>query len=175
MHVIVDGKRSKVFYFPQKKSYLKKFYPKFENRMRYFFGLRKYPGINFKFICDELEKLEIKAPKILEYGKYFVETEEVEGILLRKFLEQSIDEMILEKYADCVSKILNSGIYCGDFNFGNFIVDSHGELVAIDLEDYRKVKYFKRDSREALRRLKREIGEGKLYSSIERKILIADR
>lgn len=171
MKIIVDGKRSKVFYFPQKKSYLKKFYPKFESKIKFFLRLRKYPGLNFKFISEELEKLEIKVPQILSYGKYHVETEEVQGVLLRKFLEHSIDEMILEKYADCVSKILNSGIYCGDFNFGNFIVDSNEELVAIDLEDYRKVKYLKRDNQEALRRLKREIGEGKLYSKIESNIL----
>ena len=55
-----------------------------------------------------------------------------------------------------ITKIINLGVYFGDFNFGNFIVHNK-ELYAIDLEDYRKDFFSKFRRKSLLKRLKREL------------------
>lgn len=57
-----------------------------------------------------------------------------------------------------VTKLLKNNIYSGDLSFDNFFVKNN-EIIVIDLEDYRKVKFFKRDRKEAIRRLYGKINE----------------
>ena len=57
-----------------------------------------------------------------------------------------------------VSKIINLGIYFGDFNFDNFIVYQN-ELYAIDLEDYRKDFFSAYRKKSLIKRLKRQLVE----------------
>ena len=57
-----------------------------------------------------------------------------------------------------VSKIINLGIYFGDFNFDNFIVYQN-ELYAIDLEDYRKDFFSTYRKKSLIKRLKRQLVE----------------
>lgn len=46
-------------------------------------------------------------------------------------------KVLIDKYIEIIAKIIELGIYFGDFNYYNFIVND-GELFVIDLEDYRK-------------------------------------
>ena len=57
-----------------------------------------------------------------------------------------------------VSKIINLGIYFGDFNFDNFIVYQN-ELYVIDLEDYRKDFFSTYRKKSLIKRLKRQLVE----------------
>ena len=63
---------------------------------------------------------------------------------------------LIEKYIETVTKIIELGVYFGDFNFGNFIV-SNGEIYAIDLEDYRKDFLTRFRRKPMMKRLKREL------------------
>ncbi|WP_177162393.1 hypothetical protein [uncultured Fusobacterium sp.] len=90
---------------------------------------------------------------------------------------------MIDKYVDIVTKIINLGVYFGDFNFGNFIVHNK-ELYVIDLEDYRKDFFSKFRKKEMMRRLKRtlantqknlenrkiRLNEEEIYLKIEEKL-----
>ena len=65
-------------------------------------------------------------------------------------------KILIEEYIKLITKIINLGVYFGDFNFGNFIVHNK-ELYAIDLEDYRKDFFSKFRRNSLLKRLKREL------------------
>ena len=64
-----------------------------------------------------------------------------------------------------VTKLLKNNIYSGDLSFDNFFIKNN-EIIVIDLEDYRKVNFFKRDRKEAIRRLHGKINE-KIIEKIE--------
>ena len=140
MKIINNHKRSKVYYNDTKDEYVKLFFPKFSKKLKYFFGLRKYPGHNFKFISDELNKLGIHTAKIIKYGKYSVITKNIDGKNLDEYTKGNIKHPILKDFIKIVSTILKNNIYFGDFNFKNFIVKNN-KIYAIDLEDYRKEKF----------------------------------
>ncbi len=151
MDIIVDHKRTKVFYDNKKELYVKKFYPRLEMRLKYALGLRKYPGKNFQHIAITLNNLGIKTPEIEKVGKYEIVTKKVEGELLSEYLSR--DRSIVKDFLDLIAKVLKSGVYFGDFNTNNFIVNN-GAIYALDLEDYRKELFFSRTTDEALRRLR---------------------
>ena len=67
-------------------------------------------------------------------------------------------DILINKYIEMVTKIIELGVYFGDFNFSNFIV-SNGELYAIDLEDYRKDFLTKFRRKSIMKRLKRQLLE----------------
>lgn len=67
-------------------------------------------------------------------------------------------QILINKFIDIVSKIINLNVYYGDFNFNNFIV-SNGEIYAIDLEDYRKDFLTKFRKKSTMKRLKRQLLE----------------
>lgn len=138
--VIVNHKRTKVVFDTEKRIYTKYFYPKFDKRLKCFLGFRKYPGKNYKCISDILEGDGIKVAEVVNFDKYSVSTKEIMGNNLSEELinsEKTRGKELINKYIEIVSKIINLGIYFGDFNFNNFIVYEN-ELYAIDLEDYRK-------------------------------------
>ena len=159
--VIVNHKRTKVVYDIEKKIYTKYFYPKFDKRLKYFLGLRKYPGRNYKYISDILEKDGIKVAEVVDFDKYNVSTKEINGKNLSEELinsEKARGEKLINKYIEIVSKIINLGIYFGDFNFENFIVYQE-ELYAIDLEDYRKDFFSVYRNKSLIKRLRRQLLE----------------
>lgn len=168
MKIIVDHRRTKVFFDEEKEQYIKEFHPKLSFRMKYFFRLRRYPGSNFKFIAHELKSLGIKTPNIVFADKYKVVTEKVEGILLSDYLKNNEDDILI-KYLDLIVKVLKSDIYFGDFHSGNFIV-KNGDIYALDLEDYKKEKFFKKNLDEVLKRLKDKLKNEKWYSYIESRV-----
>jgi len=133
--LIVDQKDRKVLYDESKNLYIKEFYPKMKNRIKYFFKLRKYPGINFNYVAKELNKIGVKTPKIIKFSKYKVVTSEIKGITLKKYLEKNQDEELIEKYLNILVKMLNNKIYYRDLGPGNFIYDGKN-IYAIDLEGY---------------------------------------
>lgn len=151
MDVIVDHKRTKVFYDNKKEVYVKKFYPRLEMRLKYALGLRKYPGKNFQHIANTLNNLGIKTPEIEKVGKYEIVTKKISGEPLSEHLLR--DRSLVKDFLDLIVKVLENGIYFGDFNTNNFIV-SAGSIYALDLEDYRKEFFFNRTTDEALRRLR---------------------
>lgn len=170
MEIIVDHKRCKVFFDMEKNIFIKCFYPKLENRLKFFLHLRRYPGKNFKFIAEALKELGIKVPKITSANKYRVVTEKIEGVLLSEYLQENPgDKKTIKRFLDIIVKILKSGIYFGDFNMGNFIY-SNGEIYAIDLEDYKKEKFFNRGLEEALRRLRKTLKNDEWCHYIEENI-----
>ena len=155
--VIVDGAKTKVMYDSEKKAYTKTFNPDTDKKLKYILGMRTYPGENFKKISDFFNKNGIKTPKILEVGKFKIVTQELEGVLFRDDLLSATKErklFLLDMYIEIVAKIINLGVYFGDFNFGNFIVNNN-ELWAIDLEDYRKDSFSSLRKKSLLKRLKR--------------------
>lgn len=135
--VIVDTKRSKVVYDEEKKIYIKYFFPKCTKKIKYFLGIRKYPGKNCEYINKVFEINKIRTAKILEVEKYKIVTQEVKGNRLSTEILTEKRENLIQKYIELVSKIIKLNIYFGDFNFDNFIVNNQ-ELYVIDLEDYRK-------------------------------------
>ncbi len=167
MDIIVDHKRTKVFYDNKREVYVKKFYPKLEMRLKYALGLRKYPGKNFEHIANILNNLGIKTPEIEKVGKYDITTKKIEGELLSEYLLK--DKSIVKEFLDLIAKILKNGIYFGDFNTNNFIV-SKGTIYALDLEDYRKEIFFNRTTDEALRRLRSTLKNDTWIDYIEKKI-----
>ena len=159
--IIVNHKRTKVVYDTDKKTYAKYFYPKFDKKLKYLLKIRKYPGENYKYISDILEKDGIEVAEIIYYDKYSIKTKEVNGKSLFEELKEA-DEVkgkeLLNKYIELVSKIINLGIYFGDFNFDNFIV-SNEKLYVIDLEDYRKDLFSSYRKKSLIKRLKRQLLE----------------
>ena len=159
--VIVNHKRTKVVFDTENRIYTKYFYPKFDKRLKYFLGFRKYLGRNYKYISDILEKEGIKVAEIVNFNKYSVSTKEITGKDLSEELinsEKERGEKLINKYIEMVSKIINLGIYFGDFNFDNFIVYQN-ELYAIDLEDYRKDFFSTYRKKSLIKRLKRQLVE----------------
>lgn len=159
MKIISEQKRSLVYFNEEEDTFIKIFKPKFLNRLKYLFRFRKYPGDNFFYISKELKKLEIKTVEILSYSHYKVITKNIHGVPLNIYLEKNRDNNeIIQKYIYLVTKLLKNNIYSGDLSFDNFFVKNN-EIIVIDLEDYRKVKFFKRDRKEAIRRLHGKINE----------------
>lgn len=157
MKVIVRHPRSAVFFDENRDVFIKNFNPKLINRIKFFLGLRRYPGENFYYISKLLNTLNINTPPIINYSKYSVETQNVPGLSLEKALEKNSDNhIIIEQYISFILRLLENNIYCGDLKFDNFIVYKN-KLYALDLEDYRHVKFFKHTNEEFLKRLKGKI------------------
>ena len=57
MQCIRKNHKRSVFYDSETKRYVKVFTPKLELRIKYWLGLRKYPGLNFAHIANRLEEL----------------------------------------------------------------------------------------------------------------------
>lgn len=154
--VIVENSRSKVVYNDLEKTYTKYFYSEFGKKIRFFLRLRRYPGRNYKYISDIFEKEGIKVAEIINFDKFMVKTKEIPGISLLECISANTEEkeILIEKYIELVSKIINLGIYFGDFHFGNFIV-CNDEIYVIDLEDYKKDILSKYRKKSLLKRLKR--------------------
>ena len=160
--IIVDGVLRKVIYDTENKTYTKTIKLKWKKKIKCILGLRKYPGENIKYIADLFQKNGINTFDVLEYSKNSAVTSEIEGrILMDEILitkdKDKVQELI-DKFVDIVTRIIDLGVYYGDFNFGNFIV-SNGELYAIDLEDYRKDFFTKFRKKSIMKRLKRQLLE----------------
>ncbi len=160
--IIVDGVLRKVIYDTENKTYTKTIKLKWKKKIKCILGLRKYPGENIKYIAELFQKNGINTFDVLEYSKNSVVTSEIEGrILMDEILitkdKDKVQELI-DKFVDIVTRIIDLGVYYGDFNFGNFIV-SNGELYAIDLEDYRKDFFTKFRKKSIMKRLKRQLLE----------------
>lgn len=164
MEIISNQRRSLVYYDNKNFTYIKIFKPKFLNKLKYFFHFRKYPGDNFNFISKELNKIGIPTVEVLSFSHYSITTKKIDGIPLDKYLIKNPNSNILDKYIDLVLLLLKNNIYCGDLSYDNFFVQSN-KIIALDLEDYKIVKFCKKSPQEFLRRL-----EGKVDSWVFNKI-----
>lgn len=184
--ILVNHKRTEVIYDTDKKAYIKIIKLKFSKKLKCFFKIRKYPGYNYKYISDILNENGIKTAEILSFNRYTIITREIVGEKLLFSLmnaDKNLFDELINKYVETVSKIINLGIYFGDFNFNNFIVHNK-ELFLIDLEDYRKDLFSSFRKKSLIKRLKRQLLErteilgnmnkfynGKdIYNKIEKKI-----
>lgn len=153
--------KSKIIYNETLKTYTKYFYPDFKKKIKYIFRFRKYPGYNFKYIANVLQKLNLNVPKILKYDKYMVVTKQIEGIdLYEKLLisNKTDSKILLDEYINIVSTIINNDIYFGDFSFDNFIYCSkNSKIYVIDLEDYRKNFLSQFRKKETLKRIEKKL------------------
>lgn len=149
-----------IIYNKEEKTYTKKIGRKSKKLIKYWLGMRRYPGENIKYIADLFHKNGIKTFEVLSYSKFEVVMSEVEGkTLLEEIItnkDKKKSEELIYKYVEIVTKIIELGIYFGDFNFGNFIVHNN-ELYAIDLDDYRKDFLTRFRRKPMMRRLKREL------------------
>lgn len=167
MKVISDQRRSLVYFNEKEDTFIKIFKPKLSNKLKYFFRFRKYPGDNFFYISKELKKLGIKTVEIISYSHYKIITKNIHGTPLNIYLEKNkYNDKIIQDYISIVTTLLKNNIYSGDLSFDNFFV-KNDEIIVIDLEDYRKVYFFKRDMKEAIRRM-----HGKISEEIIKKIEI---
>lgn len=152
--------KDEIIYNSQDKTYTKIMRPGLNKKIKYFFRLRKYPGQNIKYISEILKKNGIKTFEIIKYSNYEVITKEIQGnSLLVEILETKEKEKIkilIDKYVEIVTKIIKLGIYFGDFNYYNFIVNN-GELFVIDLEDYRKDIFFIFRKKKMMKRLREKL------------------
>lgn len=153
-------RKEEVIYNKEKESYTKIVIPKFSKRIKYYLSLRKYPGYNVKYMVDLLNRNGINTFEILSYSKYMTETKEIKGKTLFEVLQNEQDlaviEELLDKYSEIVAKIINLGIYFGDFNYFNFIL-KEGKIYVIDLEDYRKDFLCIFRKKDMMRRLKNKL------------------
>ena len=160
--IIIDGVLRKVVYDTEAKTYTKTIKLKWKKKIKCILGLRKYPGENIKYIAELFQKNGIRTFNVLEYSKYSVITSEIEGrILMDEILitkDKDKVQILIDKFVDIVTRIIDLGVYYGDFNFGNFIV-SNGEIYAIDLEDYRKDFFTRFRRKSIMKRLKRQLLE----------------
>lgn len=156
MKIIHNQKRSIVIFNEDDSTYLKIFKPKLINKLKYFLRLRKYPGHNFNFISKQLNKIGISTVEIISFSHYSVITKPIDGISLNEYLLKYPSSNILEKYIELILILLKNNIYCGDLTYNNFFVKNN-KIIALDLEDYRIVKYFQRNNTEFLRRLEGKV------------------
>lgn len=152
--------KDEIIYNAQEKTYTKIMKPGLNKKIKYFFKIRKYPGQNIKYISEILKKNGIKTFEIIEYSNYKVITKEILGNSLTeeilKIKEKEKVKVLINKYVEIVAKIIELGIYFGDFNYYNFIVND-GELFVIDLEDYRKDIFFIFRKNKMMKRLKEKL------------------
>lgn len=153
--------KDQIIYDKEKKTYTKIINPRLNKKIKYFFGFRKYPGENVKYISELFNRNGIKTFEIVEVSRYKTVTKEVKGKTLTEELENTSDSErineLLEKYIEIVIKIIKLGVYYGDFNYYNFILNEKDELIVIDLEDYRKDFFSKYRKKEMLKRLKNKL------------------
>lgn len=170
--------KDEIYYDEVNKTYTKIINPRLNKKIKYFFKLRKYPGENVKYISELFLQNGIKTFEVVEVNKYKTVTKEVVGKTLAEELENTNDsekiKRLIDKYVDIVTKIINLGVYFGDFNFGNFIVHNK-ELYVIDLEDYRKDFFSKFRKNSLLKRLKRELRKNeKILKNVDENLKIED-
>lgn len=141
MNILNNNKYSNIKYNKTLDEYEKRFYPPFSKKIKYILRLRKYPGHNFKFISNELNKLGIATADITYCSKYVVKTKNIHGITLETYIDKNYSHPLIKTFIKLVAKIIDNNIYFGDFALDNFIVKDN-IIYAIDLEDYRKEMFF---------------------------------
>ena len=146
--VIVNKKTRTVIYDTEKKIYKKYTRPKFSERLKIFFGLKKSHGKNAAFLSEFLGKNGVKTYEVISYTKYNYITKEIEGkTLLESILEAKKDknlvEEYIEKYIEIVKKIVNLNVYYGDFYFNNLMIDKNKEIYIIDIDEMEFTLYSK--------------------------------
>ena len=152
MILINKHKYSHVYFKPDFNEFEKFFYPSLSKKIKYILRLRKYPGHNFKFISNELNKLGIATAEITHYSKYAVKTKNIGGTSLDTYVNNNYSHPILDTFIKLVAKIILNNIYFGDFSLKNFIVKNN-TIYAIDLEDYRKEIFFTHNKKYCIARL----------------------
>lgn len=167
MKDIVVGERSSVFYDEEKHIYIKTFNPKFKMKLKYFLGIRRFPGKNFYFISKLLNSLNIKTPEIIEYSNYKVVTKELNGVCLEKELKKGNKELE-DKFSRLITTLFTNKIYSGDLSPDNFIVVDN-EIYALDLEDYRAGRLYIFSLKKALKRVRGKVSK-EIYDEIVNRV-----
>ncbi|WP_026364549.1 hypothetical protein ACQ0P8_07140 [Halodesulfovibrio aestuarii] len=146
-----------VYYDEEKKQYTKCFTPKLELKLKYWFGLRQYPGLNFAHIANRLNALGLKTPPVITAEKYKIITQEVEAPTLKEYLQETKDPTIEPRLIELVATILNSGIVFFDFHYENFLYKDN-EFCVLDLEGYSDSFFTSRGKSGVLYRIEKHLG-----------------
>lgn len=157
MTCIVKEKKRSVYYDKEKKQYIKVFTPKLELKLKYWLGLRKYPGLNFAYIAKKLQSIGINTPSVTSAEKYKVITQEIDAPTLTEYLENTNDRTIESRLIELIASILNSGIVFFDFHYGNFLYKDK-EIYVIDLEGYSDSVFVSRGRSGVLYRIEKHLG-----------------
>ena len=158
MQCIRKNHKRSVFYDSETKRYIKVFTPKLELKIKYWLGLRKYPGLNFAHIANRLEELGISTPKVVHAEKYKVVTEEIAAPTVREYLEKKPDPALESRLVDQIATVLNAGISFFDFHYDNFMYKD-GESIALDLEGYSDSIFLSRGRKGVLYRIEKHLGK----------------
>ncbi|MDN6179537.1 MAG: hypothetical protein L0I84_00810 [Halomonas subglaciescola] len=134
LELIQTGKYSRVDYDPEHDLFIKTFFPKRVDRLRYGLRLRPYPGINFVLIAKHLDALGIATPTIIAADKYRLVTANIHGKPLKQCIQAS--RVLQTQYLDAVEAYYRHGIHCRGLHTDNFLVRDD-RIVAIDLDAYK--------------------------------------
>lgn len=150
-------KKRSVYYDEEKKQYIKIFTPKFELKLKYWFHLRKYPGLNFAHIARRLQSFGLNTPPITAAEKYKVVTQEIDAPTLEEYLNNTNDKTVESRLVELIASILNSGIIFFDFHYRNFLYKDK-EIYVIDLEGYCDSVFVSRGRSGVLYRIEKHLG-----------------
>ena len=156
-----------IFYDNKTRRYTKVFTPKLEFKIKYWLGIRKYPGLNFAHIANRLEELGIGTPKVVHAEKYKVVTEEIVAPTVREYLEKNPDPALESHLINLIAKVLNAGISFFDFHYDNFMYKD-GKCIALDLEEYSDSIFLSRGRKGILFRIERHLGKN-FRNEVERR------
>lgn len=158
MQCLRSNKKRALFYDEKHKHFIKVFTPKFKLKLKYWFKLRTYPGINFAHIAKRFAALGITTPRVVYADKYTVVTEKFDAPTLGDYLARNSDPSVMPRFAELIASILNSGILYFDFNLGNFLYKNN-QFIALDLEDYRDTIFVSRGRKGVLFRIEKYHGK----------------
>ncbi|MFA9396448.1 MAG: hypothetical protein ACERJ1_17330 [Halodesulfovibrio sp.] len=150
-------KKRSLYYDEEKKQYIKIFTPKMELKLKYWTGLRQYPGLNFAHIAKRLQAIGLRTPLVTAAEKYRVTTQAIEAPTLEKYLKDTNDPTIKPRLIELIASILNSGIVFFDFHYGNFLYKDE-EIYVIDLEGYSDSIFVSRGRSGVLYRIEKHLG-----------------
>ena len=146
--LIVNRKDRIVIYNSSQKTYEKKVYLTFLEKLKIYLGIKRFPGNNVVKMVQILKENGIKTYDIVSHTKYSYVTKEIEGTTLLEAVIKNKDnkELIkfyMDQYFTIIKKIIELDIYYGDFYFNNFMVDKNNEVYIIDIDEMEKTLYSK--------------------------------
>jgi len=139
------------------REYTKIFTPKLELKIKYWLGMRKYPGLNFAHIAKRLNALGLKTPVVVAAEKYKVTTKEIVAPTVAQHMKETSDSTIEPQLIELIASILNAGIVFFDFHYENFLY-KEGEFYVLDLEGYSDSIFVSRGRAGVLYRIEKHLG-----------------
>ena len=151
-----NNKRS-LYYDEEREHYIKYFTPKLKLKLKYWFGFRNYPGLNFQHIAQKLSELGLHTPTVISADKYVVVTKEIHAPTVGEYFTKTNDPTVQTRLVEIIASILNAGIVFFDFHYDNFLY-KNGQFYVLDLEGYTDSIFVFRGRKEVLYRIEKHLG-----------------